>query len=223
MARSTAASLSPAGIAPVNELRDKARFKSNLAEIFEAFRGRTDRSGPPDFIGGAYGDPLEHTTRRYVIDEILSGLGWNLSRMTREMVEEARARGDTTLFLDYLGVNPELRVPLLIVEAKAWGKPLVTPSNAGAAAQVAASPSSAGALIAKAIEHCKAGGLPGQSPVILEWAEWIQKLHQYVTTVYRASGHVVHQLAITSGRWWVIFTRPNELRSCRAFAGRQPS
>lgn len=192
----------------MNELRNKARFKSDLAEIFEAFRARTDRSGPPAFIGAAYRDPLEHATRRYVIDEILSGLGWDLSRMTREMVEEARARGDTTLFLDYLGVNPELRVPLLIVEGKAWGKPFVTPSNTGAAAQVAASPSSPEALIAKAIEHCKAGGQPGKSPVILEWAEWIYKLHQYVTTVHRESGHVVQQLAITSGRWWVIFTRP---------------
>src|SRR4051794_12280184 len=92
MARSTAASLSLAAIAPVNELRTKARFKSNLAEILEAFRVRADRSGPPAFIGAAYRDPLEHATRRYVIDEILSGLGWDLSRMTREMVEEARAR-----------------------------------------------------------------------------------------------------------------------------------
>jgi len=58
---------------------------------------------PPDFIGAAYRDPLEHTTRRYVIDEMLSALGWDLGRLTREMVEEARARGDTTLFLDYLG------------------------------------------------------------------------------------------------------------------------
>lgn len=68
----------------MNELRDKARFKSSLAEIFEAFEARTDRSAPPAFIGARYRDPLEHTTRRYVIDEILSGLGWNLSRMTRE-------------------------------------------------------------------------------------------------------------------------------------------
>jgi hypothetical protein len=119
----------------VNELRDKARFKSTLSEIFKAFRARTAPSGPPAFIGAAYRDPLEHTTRRYVIDDILSALGWNLGRMTREMVEEARARGDTTLFLDYLGVNPALLVPLSIVEAKAWGKPSVMASNAGAATQ----------------------------------------------------------------------------------------
>jgi hypothetical protein len=59
----------------VNDLRDKARFKSALGEIFEAFKPRTTPSGPPAFIGAAFGDPLEHTTRRYVIDEILGGLG----------------------------------------------------------------------------------------------------------------------------------------------------
>jgi len=197
----------------VNDLRDKARFKSALGEIFEAFKPRITPSGPPAFIGAAFRDPLEHTTRRYVIDEILAGLGWNLSRITREMVEEARVQGDTTLFLDYLGVNPDLRVPLLIVEGKAWGKPFVEPSNAGAAAQVLANPSSPEALVAKAVEHCKAGGQLDRSPVILEWAKWIHKLHQYVTTVHRQSGHVVQQFAITSGRWWVIFTRPYDTRA----------
>jgi len=65
-------------------------------------------------------------------------------------------------------------------------------------------------LIAKAIEHCKAGGLPNQSPVILEWAEWLNKLHQYVTTLHKQSGHMVQCLAITAGRWWVIFTNPHD-------------
>jgi len=83
----------------VNELRDKARFKSTLHEIFEAFKSRSNGSEPPAFIGAAFRDPLEHTTRRFVIDEILAGLGWDLGRMTREIVEEARAQGNTTLFL----------------------------------------------------------------------------------------------------------------------------
>jgi len=95
MAGSPAASLSTAGIAPVNVLRDKARFKSTLGEIFETFTPRTDPSAPHSFIGAACGDPLEHTTRRYVIDDILSSLGWDLSCLTREMVEEARVQGDS--------------------------------------------------------------------------------------------------------------------------------
>ena len=128
--------------------------------------------------------------------------------MTREMVEEARVQGDTTLFLDYLGVNPDLRVPLLIVEGKAWGKPFVMELDAGAAEEVFGNRSPPEALIAKAVQHCKEGGQPDKSPLILEWAKWIHKLHQYVTTVHTQSGHSVQRLAITSGRWWVIFTEP---------------
>jgi hypothetical protein len=230
MARSPAASLPPAGIASVNELRDKARFKSTLDEIFEAFAPRTDPSAPPSFIGAAYGDPLEHTTRKYVIDDILSALGWDLGRLTLEMVEEARVLGDSTLFLDYLGVNPAMGSPLAIVEAKAWAKPLVTVSDTGAAAEVRGRPSSHAALIAAAIEHCKGGGQPAESPVTLEWARRIAKLHQYVTTLHAQSGQVVKRLAITSGRWWVIFTAAHDIfvasgrintSTIRVFEGRE--
>ena len=120
----------------MNERRDKARFKTTLDEVFEAFTPRADPSAPPSFIGAAYADPLEHTTRRYVIDDTLTALGWDLGRLTPEMVEEARVQGDSTLFLDYLGINPGRGSPLAIVEAKAWAKPFVTASDTGAAAQV---------------------------------------------------------------------------------------
>jgi hypothetical protein len=83
-------------------------------------------------------------------------------------------------------------------------------ADAAAAEEVLANRSPPEALLAKAIQHCKEGGRPERSPLILEWAKWIHKLHQYVTTVDRQSGHVVQQLAITSGRWWVIFTRPHD-------------
>jgi hypothetical protein len=144
-----------------------------------------------------------------LIDEMLAGLGWNLSRLTREMVEEARVQDDTTLFLDYFGVNPDNRTPLLIVEAKAWAKPFVTPSD-GASAKLGArnSQSSSEALIAAAVEHCKAGGEPDASPVILEWARWIHKLHQYVRAVHGQSGHKVRRVAITAGRWVIVFADP---------------
>jgi hypothetical protein len=161
-------------------------------------------------IGAAYRDPLEHTTRKYMIDEILSSLGWNLGRLTQEMVEEARLQGDSTLFLDYLGVNPAQGSPLAIVEAKAWAKPFVTASDLGAAGALRANPSSIQDLVAQAIQHCKTGGQPKDSPVALEWAKWIAKLHQYVTTLHTQSGQVVKRLAITSGRWWIIFAAPND-------------
>jgi hypothetical protein len=88
MAGSPAASPSTAGIAPVNVLRDKARFKSTLGEIFETFTPRTDPSAPHSFIGAAYGDPLEHTTRRYIIDDILSK-----SRLGPQLPHAGNGRG----------------------------------------------------------------------------------------------------------------------------------
>ena len=75
MARREAIALPPARTAPVSKLRDKARFKDRLERVFEAFKGRASPSGPPAFIGAAFRDPLEHTTRRYLIDEMLAGLG----------------------------------------------------------------------------------------------------------------------------------------------------
>jgi hypothetical protein len=60
MARREAIALSPSRTAPVSRPRNKARFKDRL----EAFEGRTSASGPPAFIGEAFRDPLEHTTRR---------------------------------------------------------------------------------------------------------------------------------------------------------------
>ncbi len=208
MARREAIALSPAGTAPVRILRNKARFKDRLEQVFEAFKRRANASESPAFIGAAFRDPLEHTTRRYLVDEMLTGLGWNLGRLTREMVEEARVQDGTTLFLDYLGVNPDKRTPLLIVEAKAWAKPFVTSSEAASAKLGSRNYQSPEALIAAAIEHCKAGGKPDESPVILEWASWIQKLHQYVRAVHERSSHKVKRVAITAGRWLVVFTDP---------------
>jgi hypothetical protein len=64
MARREAIALSPSRTAPVSRPRNKARFKDRLEQVFEAFEGRTSASGPPAFIGEAFRDPLEHTTRR---------------------------------------------------------------------------------------------------------------------------------------------------------------
>jgi hypothetical protein len=66
-------------------------------------------------------------------------------------------------------------------------------------------------LICSAIEHCKAGGKPKDSPVTLVWADYLAKLHQYVTTVRNESGHVVTRLATLSGQWIVTFNDPEAI------------
>jgi hypothetical protein len=137
----------------VSNLRDRARFKEKLQEVASAFRASLG-SASPAYAGAEFSEPLEQVTRRHLTDIVLISLGWNLDQQGLDILEEAQARGETTLFLDYLGVNPVSRAPLLIVEAKAWAKPFVSPSAAtidrsGARNAMDGGPS----LIARAVDH----------------------------------------------------------------------
>lgn len=199
----------------------KADFKKRLFDVLSEFERRTADTAPPEYLGAATADPLEHVTRRHVVDHMLVSLGWSLDRMNEQMIEEARVRGETTLFLDYLGVAPQARLPRLIVEAKAWAKPVVSPSIrgeqtlghddlpvSGTRLSPIAEDEMLAQLIALAIKHHKGGGPRERSPVSLEWADWLATLHQYVVDLHATSGHVVSRVVITSGQWLVIFTDP---------------
>jgi hypothetical protein len=190
----------------VSTARDRARFKTLLDEIFTSFEATDATAALPGFIGQAEGEPLEHTTRRYVIDGIVEGLGWQLGTLSRNIIEEARVRGTTMLRMDYAGVNASTLQARLILEAKAWDKPFARASDV--ARRRGNVPATARELLAKAIEHYKERLDLAGSPVIAEWAESIQQLHAYVTAVFKQSGHRVARVAITSGQWLVIFTDP---------------
>ncbi len=193
------------------QLKEKNDFKRRLHDALTEFDRQSGRDALPDYVGAQQADPLEYVTRRFVIDQMLSALGWNIARMNLEMIKEARARGQTTLFLDYLGVNPDSRIPLVIVEAKAWAKPFISASAIGADEQGQRNTSSPAALVAAAIQHCKSGTPHGQSPVTAEWAEWIATLLKYVKSIHDQSGHVVSRVAISSGQWLVVFTDPETI------------
>ena len=185
----------------------KRDFKELLEEIAKIFGA--GQEGTPVYIGAGYINPLERATRRHVIDVILTGLGWALDHYGRDTLEEIQAKGETTLFLDYLGVDPRSRAPLLIIEAKAWAKPfvfasasIVNRSGPGNTMDDAAS------LLARAVDHVKKGGHADSSPVTQEWAKWIAKLRDYVRTVHTTSGHCAERVVVTSGQWLVIFCNP---------------
>jgi hypothetical protein len=192
----------------VSNLRDKARFKEKLQEVASAFRASLELASLA-YVGAEFSEPLEHVTRRHLIDIILIALGWNLDQQGLDILEEAQTKGETTLFLDYLGVNPDSRAPLVIVEAKAWAKPFVSPSAAtidrsGARNAMDGGPS----LIARAVDHVNKGEEESSSPVTLEWTRWIAKLRDYMRTVHTISGYCVQRVVITSGQWLVIFCNP---------------
>jgi hypothetical protein len=199
----------------------KADFKQRLYDVLLEFERRIGDTAPPEYLGSAPANPLEHVTRRHVVDHILAALGWSLDRMNANMIEEARVHGETTLFLDYLGVAPQARLPRLIVEGKAWAKPIVRPSirsedavrhddTTGSDTRLATitEDERLAELIALAVKHHKDKGSRERSPVSVEWADWLATLHQYVVDLHAKSDHVVSRVVITSGRWLVIFTDP---------------
>jgi hypothetical protein len=175
-----------------------ARFKAAIEALVAEVQRKEAPAGPVGFAGEVVGPTLEHNVRKIFLNRLLTALEW---RLETAVAEEARVRGDTTLFLDYLGVHLETRVPALIFEAKAWEKPPVSSSTA------AGRKISPDELIARALNYVK-GGKVGDAPVTAEWIDWLVQLQAYVRDLKEQSGHLVSRVAISSGQWLVIFTEP---------------
>jgi hypothetical protein len=171
-----------------------ADFKEDLEKRVAEMSQRQALNAPAGFTGEELDAPLEHTVRIQFLDNLLRALGWKVEAV----VEEARVKGDTTLFLDYLGVHLQQRMPILIFEAKAWDKP---PVSAISSANGRDEPE---VLLAKALTFIRDG--QGVSPVTVEWTGWLSKLRDYVRDLQSQSRHLVSKVAISSGQWLVIFT-----------------
>ena len=91
-----------------------AQFKKAIEELVAEVKWNESSNAPVEFIGEVIGATLEHNVRKVFINRLLSALGWALEET---VAEEARVKADTTLFLDYLGVHLDKRIPLLIFEA----------------------------------------------------------------------------------------------------------
>ena len=184
----------------MSDAADKLEFKTALDRLLAAFDARQGGNAVDQYAGVEDTDPLEHTTRVLLLDGIIQSLGWQLAG-ERDVAEEARVQVKTTLFIDYLGLDPDRRTPLLIVEAKAWNKPFVRPRDG----RVKGGPSE---LILKAITHIRAGGDPDRSSVTKDWHEWLVQVRDYVKGLHDEHGHNVERVVITTGQWMVIFTMP---------------
>ena len=142
----------------------------------------------------------EHDTRVFIFDRLLELLGWNLGA-GGNVAQEARIKVGTTKFVDYVGVNADTRAPVLILEAKAWDKPII----AGKGERRDRPKSN---LIVEAIEHINAGGGKENSPVIAEWHENLSQLAGYVCMFKEQQGHSVSRAVLSSGQWLLIFKTP---------------
>ena len=180
-------------------LEAAAKFKAELEALIQEVAARELADAPVGFIGENHAPTLEHNVRKFFVNRFLTSLGWKLEHT---VAEEARVRGETTLFLDYLGAHPDTKKPALIFEAKAWEKPFIAPSSAANAKQPPEK------LVARTLDYIKAGSV-GNSPMTAEWTEWISKLREYTRELGAQSGHLVKRVAICSGQWLVIFTNPD--------------
>jgi hypothetical protein len=149
----------------------------------------------------------EHRTRRDLIDPTLEALGWDLSRFSDSMVQEARLRGgETVLFADYLGVDARDASPAVLVEAKPFD--VSPPSPIGGWPRHALGPNREIDLVRSAISHLQ--NPTTDAPVNQTWVGWLGKLREYVALANARNEQPLKAAAITSGRWWIVFDDPDK-------------
>ncbi len=202
MAGRTTLALSLAGIHPVNPYEQNL-FKRGLDDLLTALERELARPHRDPYTElDPNRRPHEHDTRLLFVDELLSHLGWRLGA-SGNVLEEARLQSTTTRFMDYVGVADISGTPLLLIEAKAWGKSAITPRGESHY-------DSEAALLVAAIQHIRVGKAGDTSPVIADWDSYLRQVSDYVTTLKQQYGHSLPRAVIISGEWMVVFKAPVE-------------
>lgn len=116
------------------------------------------------------------------------------------MAEEVRLKGDTTTFMDYLGIRTETNSPALLIEAKAWDKAFLEPRKKVAF--------EAPALLGEGINHWRSGRDAKSSPMAGQWHAYIEQVGGYVKGLKERYGHILPRAVVTSGQWIVVFIDP---------------
>lgn len=171
-----------------------------MAELLETMKREQAPKDIDPYAGAGDHKLHEHDTRIFFFDRLLTLLGWELG-VGGDVVEEARVKAGTTKFVDYVGVNGETRTPALILEAKAWDKPIVTGKDASVGQERPK-------LIVAAIEHLRNGGSKETAPVAGDWHDYLDQVGGYVRSFKDNYGHEVPSTVLSSGQWLLIFTNP---------------
>lgn len=190
----------------MTNLSDTASFARKLREIFDAFRQHEtvirDQYARDPATAPAPTPLLERATRRFLIDDFLRALDWEVNDPST-VIEEARAKTATgeRLYFDYLGLNPNTQVPVLLFEAKGFDIPLPRrPRGQPLSSQEMSS------VISEAVNAIKRGDK--SLPVISEWAEYLRDLHTYIGSLDKLGSATLQRAAISAGGWIIVFNEP---------------
>lgn len=184
----------------MNDYQLRNRFKEGLCELLIDIEYVITQGNPNPYARKCADVLHEHNTRVFFLDRLLTILGWSLGPKGN-VTEEARIKAETTRFMDYVGLNEDTNAPLMIFEAKAWGKPFVTarkPDDRRINEE----------LIAAAVCHVLDGNTEDSSPVINLWHEYIKQIIGYVQTMKENNTHDTPCAVLSSGEWTVVFTNP---------------
>lgn len=191
-------------------------FAASLREIIDNFR-RSEKNIRDEYARGPEKSHVpeeitERATRRFLVDEFLRALDWNPDDPANT-VEEARTKHPSGewLFLDYLGIDPKSRTPVVIFEAKKFD---VEPPRAPRSGRQMSRDMSK--QIADAIDALRRGDT--SSALLAEWIDYLRAMHRYLQSMMDSEGRANLQRAvISSGGWMVIFEDPYA-----TFVGRHP-
>ncbi|AGW15011.1 hypothetical protein [Megalodesulfovibrio gigas] len=108
----------------MNRGRVENEFRLGLEELLKTIEDEQTRPAINPYAGAGDAVFHEHDTRIFFFDRLLQLLGWDRGA-GGNVAEEARIKAETTRFIDYLGVKANPNIPIFILEAKAWDKPLI--------------------------------------------------------------------------------------------------
>lgn len=147
---------------------------------------------------------LEAHARVYTVNALLEALNWRMDVQAHEMgpnlVPEAALKSlerGSRRFLDYLGIERDTSVPLLVLESKRPSAEL--PRIRDVDRDAVHSVTNYSVVVS--------AGLRGAA-LALDWNEWLGTLRDYVQSVHTQAGMVPPRVAITNGDWLIVFLDP---------------
>lgn len=162
---------------------------------------------------------LEHHARAFVLDELLEATGWTTRPSGGDhlnLLTEAYFRrgylNKRTLFFDYLGVDRDVNLPLLVFEAKRFGVPSPRSLVDLYERKTAATASSAKKAKEKApLEKVLPVAMKLPPWVKGEWRDHLTQLKKYVVAAERKFNRPPSVVAIGNGEWLLVIRDPAQV------------